>query len=895
MAATATGTPAGNIACASTGATTQNVAASGTVNALPVITAPTVTQPTCATATGTIVVNATGSGALQYSLNNGPYQNSAIFLLLAPGSYTIKVRLQASPSCIATYSGNPVVLTAATGCCVPPVITAPTVTQPTCATGVGSIAVNATGGGVLEYALNNGTYQTSNTFSNLTVGNYNITVRLQASPSCLAAYTGNPVVINAPSCPGKIIPGRVEAEAWDVKNGPQYAVATGDPQGGVQHVVGIVNGSWMDYNVVVLQNGLYNVTFRVATTQNNPQFQVKLGATVLGTVSIPNTGGWNTWQNVTVNNIALTAGARTIRIQSITNETCNFNWTDWVLAGSNTAPTANAGPNQTVTNPPTTQVTLAGSGAANNGGTITSHVWSKFSGPAGGNITDPNNYGTTVTGLIVGTYVFRLTVTDNASQTATSDVTIIVNPASGKFIPGRIEAEAWDTKSGPQYSVPTTDPDGGVRHVIGMSNGSWLDYNVNVTQAGAYTVIFRVATTQNSSQFQIKQGGNVLATVNIPNSSGWDNWINVPVTGVQLTNTGTQTLRIQLSSNESCNFNWMDWQLTGAATAPSVTASVDLPVITLPTNSVTLNGNGTANNGGSIINHQWTKFSGPAGGTITTPGNYSTTVTGLVEGTYVFRLTVTQNDNQTASADVTVTVNPVAGGNGKTIPGKIEAEAWDAKSGPQYAVATSDAGGGQQIVGMINGSWLDYNVNVLQTGSYTVNFRVATTQNNVQLQVKSGATVLGTINIPNTGGWDTWQTVALNNIALTAGQQTIRIQQISNESCNFNWTNWVFGAPPIAPLMVTATKQSAGNEAKISNLQVSVLPNPTSSYFNLRVQTKSMEQVTVRILDIAGRQVQQLKGSPEQSMRFGDNIVNGTYFVEVRQGTEKVVLKVMKQ
>jgi hypothetical protein len=56
-----------------------------------------------------------------------------------------------------------------------------------------------------------------------------------------------------------------------------------------------------------------------------------------------------------------------------------------------------------------------------------------------------------------------------------------------------------------------------------------------------------------------------------------------------------------------------------------------------------------------------------------------------------------------------------------------------------------------------------------------------------------------------------------------------------------------------------------------------------------------MEQVTVRILDIAGREVQQLKGNPEQLMKFGDKIVNGTYFVEVRQGTEKVVLKVMKQ
>src|SRR6202007_2434619 len=108
------------------------------------------------------------------------------------------------------------------------------------------------------------------------------------------------------------------------------------------------------------------------------------------------------------------------------------------------------------------------------------------------------------------------------------------------------------------------------------------DYNVNVTQTGAYTVNFRAATTQNNSQFQIRSGANVLATVNIPNTGGWDTWVTVPVTNVPLT-AGTQIIRIQLGNNESANINWMDWSLTGANTAPTVTVT---PVsnITLPTN-----------------------------------------------------------------------------------------------------------------------------------------------------------------------------------------------------------------------------------------------------------------------------------------------------------------------
>jgi subtilisin-like proprotein convertase family protein len=167
----------------------------------PVVNAPTVTQPTCATPTGTIVVNATGSGALEYSVDNGSnWQTSSSFPNLAPGNYNIKVRLQSNPTCMTTYASNPVVINA-----VPtaPAVNAPTVTQPTCATPTGTIVVNATGSGALEYSVDNGSnWQTSSSFPNLAPGNYNIKVRLQSNPTCMTTYASNPVVINAvPTAP----------------------------------------------------------------------------------------------------------------------------------------------------------------------------------------------------------------------------------------------------------------------------------------------------------------------------------------------------------------------------------------------------------------------------------------------------------------------------------------------------------------------------------------------------------------------------------------------------------------------------------------------------------------------------------------------------------------------
>ena len=94
---------------------------------------------------------------------------------------------------------------------------------------------------------------------------------------------------------------------------------------------------------------------------------------------------------------------------------------------------------------------------------------------------------------------------------------------------------------------------------------------------------------------------------------------------------------------------------------PSANAGSD-QTITLPTNSVTLTGSGTETNG-TIVTYQWSELSGPATYTITTAGQASTTVTGLVQGAYIFQLTVTDNSGVTATDVVTVTVNPAPRSN----------------------------------------------------------------------------------------------------------------------------------------------------------------------------------------------------------------------------------------
>ena len=98
-------------------------------------------------------------------------------------------------------------------------------------------------------------------------------------------------------------------------------------------------------------------------------------------------------------------------------------------AAANVPPVANAGPNQVVTMP-VTNVSLDGSGSSDVDGTITAYSWVQLSGNGGATIVGASQAQATLTGLTAGTYVFQLTVTDNAGATGVATVTITVNPAT---------------------------------------------------------------------------------------------------------------------------------------------------------------------------------------------------------------------------------------------------------------------------------------------------------------------------------------------------------------------------------------------------------------------------------------------------------------------------------
>jgi len=95
--------------------------------------------------------------------------------------------------------------------------------------------------------------------------------------------------------------------------------------------------------------------------------------------------------------------------------------------------------------------------------------------------------------------------------------------------------------------------------------------------------------------------------------------------------------------------------------------------------------------------------------------------------------------------------------------GTVWAQGWDGYTGPGYA----DYAG--------QGSAAQFAINRTAPGTATLQFRYANGSSaNRPLQVVVNNVAVGTINCPNTGGWDQWLIASVGGVSLPAGAVTIR-------------------------------------------------------------------------------------------------------------------------
>jgi hypothetical protein len=202
---------------------------------------------------------------------------------------------------------------------------------------------------------------------------------------------------------------------------------------------------------------------------------------------------------------------------------------------------------------------------------------------------------------------------------------------------------------------------------------------------------------------------------------------NTPVTNLV---NGIYVFRLTVTDNNGASSS--DDVSVTVNQLPTANAGNDV-TLQLPTNTVTVNGATSTDQDGSIVSYKWEKVSGPSTFTITTPNQVSTSITNLVAGTYVFRLTITDNNGATSTDDVTIIVGTAnlapsadAGqgqtiklvinliGNGNDQDGTIVSYKWEQTSGPTCTISNPFA--------------QNTTVGNLQIGTYV--FKLTVTDNN---------------------------------------------------------------------------------------------------------------------------------------------------------------------
>ncbi len=292
----------------------------------------------------------------------------------------------------------------------------------------------------------------------------------------------------------------------------------------------------------------------------------------------------------------------------------------------NQPPTANAGPDTSITLP-TSNSAPVGASASDPEGNLVSTVWTFVSGPSTPTINNGNTLTPTFTNMtIAGTYVFRLTATDGGGLNTSDNMQVVVN--SGGFcvlstpswtgtVSSAVSGNVWGTTSFKDNSDPAN-----IARFLGGTPGT-----------------VRTVTFSNPRVHFGYTGG----TNNGFTTSAW--WF--PACGMDAV-----------------------LEAGGGNQSPVVNAGPD-KTITLPTTSSAPTGASATDPEGNVT-VLWTSRSGPTSPTITNGTTLTPSFTNMtVAGTYVFRLTATDNQGATASDDMQVTVEPVGGGGGGTCPATI--------------------------------------------------------------------------------------------------------------------------------------------------------------------------------------------------------------------------------
>ncbi len=184
-------------------------------------------------------------------------------------------------------------------------------------------------------------------------------------------------------------------------------------------------------------------------------------------------------------------------------------------------------------------------------------------------------------------------------------------------------------------------------------------------------------------------------------------------------------------------------------------------------------GNDIYTDGKSFIQSRGAAFFAAGGVTIGTPGSTRIALPGRIQG-----------EDYKVGGEGVGYHDLTAGNSG----GKYRTDNVDIET-------TTDAGGGYNVGWIDAGEWLAYDVSVSQAGSYSLTLRMASAVSGTKTATLSvDGSQAAAFSITDASGWQSWKSVTVTGVRLTAGNHTLRISMATG-GFNVNWLDAAYVSP----------------------------------------------------------------------------------------------------
>ena len=408
--------------------------------------------------------------------------------------------------------------------------------------------------------------------------------------------------------------------------------------------------------------------------------------------------------------------------------------------------------------------------------------------------------------------------------------------------------QGWSYRNDGVDIEASEDPNNLPGYNVGwLEAGEWMQYEVEVAQAGAYDVEVRIAAGGSNGIFHLNSGQAAMTPeIAVPNTGGWQNWISLLQQDVVLS-PDDHKLRFYV---DEAGFNLSSFRFTFKGPSQNVTTRY-ISGITLDEHTLQLSVNKAL---------MADLPAAPAGFSLFING-VQVPVTAVALNDQNKRLVELQTTHTIVAKEeiaLSYTGAGVVAEDGTAlqtfflqpvrntlpvihaIPGKVEAEDFFFQSGIKLENC-SDLGGGQNISYLDPGDYLDYYINVATDGVYKIDYRTAAQSESGAISLKlldtsGNATLVHSLSFPPTGGWQSWTTTS-EMATLPAGQYVMRLE-IETGLFNLNWMDF---------LLVTAQQETIAEGGLL------LFPNPSDGLVNMHTTLAAGQRIEMAVLDLSGK------------------------------------------